>query len=289
MGASESLLSKQQLQQQPIDEITTVSERIEGIDSLLEHVRALKISFLLTLWRPEFKLLLATLGEKGCKYYTKCTTGAGDAFVGAFLWKLVDDQSVLQLFQKWIPAEAVDLVSRLLKYSPNLRFTAMEACAHPFFDELRDPNTCLLDGNPLPPLFNFTPLLSFSISLSCSPQLIQRFLPEHTKHTLGIEDDEEEREYSRLRSKLEVPIQDFDSTHLKCKKKHWNSFNTSFLCDSTDVLKEIEKHGVLTVNDDDKLLTKELRCHKCCSVHPNIPRLKSHITNCKAPLPNSPS
>ncbi|XP_074579123.1 uncharacterized protein LOC141835649 [Curcuma longa] len=43
MGASESLLSKQQLQQ-PIDEITTVSERTESVDPLLERVRALKIT-----------------------------------------------------------------------------------------------------------------------------------------------------------------------------------------------------------------------------------------------------
>ncbi|URE10819.1 ribokinase [Musa troglodytarum] len=64
----------------------------------------------LTLWRPAFKLLVVTLGEKGCKYYTKDfrgsldgyavdtvdTTGAGDAFVGAMLRKIVDDQTVLQ-------------------------------------------------------------------------------------------------------------------------------------------------------------------------------------------------
>ncbi|XP_042425395.1 uncharacterized protein LOC122012812 [Zingiber officinale] len=43
MGASESLLSKQQ-QQQPIDEITTVSERTESVDPLLDRVRALKIA-----------------------------------------------------------------------------------------------------------------------------------------------------------------------------------------------------------------------------------------------------
>ncbi|CAL9179393.1 unnamed protein product [Musa hybrid cultivar] len=68
----------------------------------------------LTLWRPEFKLLLVTLGEKGCKYYTKDfrgsldgfavntvdTTGAGDAFVGAILRKIVDDQTVLQEEEK---------------------------------------------------------------------------------------------------------------------------------------------------------------------------------------------
>lgn len=33
----------------------------------------------------------------------------------------------------------------------------LEACVHPFFDELRDPNTRLPNGRPLPPLFNFKP------------------------------------------------------------------------------------------------------------------------------------
>ncbi|KAG1328293.1 Fructokinase-1 [Cocos nucifera] len=63
------------------------------------------------LWRPTLKLLLVTIGEKGCKYYTKDfrgtvgsfvvkqvdTTGAGDAFVGALLRKIVEDQSALQV------------------------------------------------------------------------------------------------------------------------------------------------------------------------------------------------
>ncbi|RWW82086.1 hypothetical protein BHE74_00009467 [Ensete ventricosum] len=31
----------------------------------------------------------------------------------------------------------------------------LEACAHPFFDELREPNARLPNGRPLPPLFNF--------------------------------------------------------------------------------------------------------------------------------------
>ena len=31
----------------------------------------------------------------------------------------------------------------------------LEACVHPFFDELRDPTTRLPNGRPLPPLFNF--------------------------------------------------------------------------------------------------------------------------------------
>ncbi|KAG4973910.1 hypothetical protein AAZX31_11G124500 [Glycine max] len=64
----------------------------------------------LSLWHPNLKLLLVTLGEHGSRYYTKNfhgsveafhvstvdTTGAGDSFVGALLSKIVDDQSVLE-------------------------------------------------------------------------------------------------------------------------------------------------------------------------------------------------
>ncbi|KQJ94186.1 hypothetical protein BRADI_3g09067v3 [Brachypodium distachyon] len=41
-----------------------------------------------------------------------------------------------KIFHKRMPPEAIDLASRLLQYSPNLRCTALEACTHPFFDEL---------------------------------------------------------------------------------------------------------------------------------------------------------
>ncbi|OWM66928.1 hypothetical protein CDL15_Pgr008097 [Punica granatum] len=64
----------------------------------------------MSLWHPNLKLLLVTLGEKGCRYYTKnfCghveayhvnavdTTGAGDSFVGALLCKIVDDHSLIE-------------------------------------------------------------------------------------------------------------------------------------------------------------------------------------------------
>ncbi|CAL9188401.1 fructokinase-1-like [Musa acuminata AAA Group] len=78
-------------------------EFLTGTDSVEDEVA-------MRLWRPSLKLLLVTLGEKGCKYYTKDfhgsvesfavnqvdTTGAGDAFVGALLGKFVEDQSALQ-------------------------------------------------------------------------------------------------------------------------------------------------------------------------------------------------
>ncbi|CAD5174317.1 fructokinase-1-like [Musa acuminata AAA Group] len=78
-------------------------EFLTGHDSVEDEVIA-------QLWRPSLKLLLVTLGEKGCKYYTKDfhgavasftveqvdTTGAGDAFVGALLRRIVEDPSALQ-------------------------------------------------------------------------------------------------------------------------------------------------------------------------------------------------
>eukprot|EP01105_Mastigella_eilhardi_P025920 TRINITY_DN722_c2_g1_i3.p1 TRINITY_DN722_c2_g1~~TRINITY_DN722_c2_g1_i3.p1 ORF type:complete len:506 (-),score=129.71 TRINITY_DN722_c2_g1_i3:1738-3255(-) len=56
------------------------------------------------------------------------------------------------------PPEAIDLVARVLQYMPVLRPTALEICAHPFFDELRNtPDLLLPSGCASPPLVNFTP------------------------------------------------------------------------------------------------------------------------------------
>ncbi|KAI9154186.1 hypothetical protein LWI28_022347 [Acer negundo] len=85
---------------------------------------------------------------------------------------------------------------------------------------------------------------------------------------------------------LHVISQDFNSKLLK-NKKHWNSFTTAFFRDSVDVIEEISNEGKATLKDDDRLLSMELRCHRCKSAHPNIPRLKSHISNCRAPFPTS--
>eukprot|EP00891_Asterochloris_glomerata_P006344 jgi/Astpho2/6344/Aster-06009 len=62
-----------------------------------------------------------------------------------------------KVFSKRMPPDAVDLVSKLLQYSPVSRTTALGALTHPFFDELRDPSTTLPNGRPLPPLVNWGP------------------------------------------------------------------------------------------------------------------------------------
>ena len=81
--------------------------------------------------------------------------------------------SQYQVFRKASP-EAIDLISRLLEYTPTQRLSAIEAMCHPFFDELRDPNTKLPDSRggqglrDLPRLFDFSRhggFISFRIQL----------------------------------------------------------------------------------------------------------------------------
>lgn len=60
-------------------------------------------------------------------------------------------------------SNAIELISRLLEYTPTERLSAIDAMVHPFFDELRDPSTRLPDSRhtngpvkDLPVLFDFT-------------------------------------------------------------------------------------------------------------------------------------
>ncbi|XP_059622294.1 protein kinase shaggy-like isoform X1 [Phlebotomus argentipes] len=61
-----------------------------------------------------------------------------------------------KVFRARTPPEAIGLVSRLLEYTPSARITPLQACAHPFFNDLRECSQRLPNGNELPPLFNFT-------------------------------------------------------------------------------------------------------------------------------------
>ncbi|KAH9611230.1 hypothetical protein KSS87_018046 [Heliosperma pusillum] len=98
----------------------------DGIKSIWDQADIIKVSddevqfltekdptkedVVMTLWHDGLKLLLVTDGDKGCRYFTKSfkgsvkgyavktidTTGAGDAFVGSFLYSLAKDPSILQ-------------------------------------------------------------------------------------------------------------------------------------------------------------------------------------------------
>ncbi|SPP81143.1 putative glycogen synthase kinase-3 homolog [Drosophila guanche] len=102
-----------------------------------------------------------------------------------------------KVFRIRTPAEAIDLVSKLLIYTPNARSSPMMAITHPFFDELRqDPYQLLPNGRSLPPLFNFTDY-ERSIEPSLNPLLQPRSdespapvrdnIPYRGRHTAGQE------------------------------------------------------------------------------------------------------
>uniref|UniRef100_A0A0K8TM77 Protein kinase shaggy-like isoform x6 n=1 Tax=Tabanus bromius TaxID=304241 RepID=A0A0K8TM77_TABBR len=85
-----------------------------------------------------------------------------------------------KVFRTRTPGEAINLVSRLLEYTPSARITPLQACAHPFFNELREGNQSLPNGRDLPPLFNFT-----EHELSIQPSLIQKLLPRNQQQQVN--------------------------------------------------------------------------------------------------------
>lgn len=91
-----------------------------------------------------------------------------------------------KVFRPRTPPEAIELVSRLLEYTPSSRITPLEACAHTFFDELRDPVTRLPNGRELPPLFNFT-----EHELGIQSHLNQVLIPPHAVGVAGAATQQE--------------------------------------------------------------------------------------------------
>jgi glycogen synthase kinase 3 beta len=79
-----------------------------------------------------------------------------------------------KVFRARTSPEAIDLVSRLLEYTPSARITPLQACAHTFFDELREPGLKLPSGKELPVLFNFTEHES-----KICPSLNSQLIPGH--------------------------------------------------------------------------------------------------------------
>ena len=91
-----------------------------------------------------------------------------------------------RVFRRGTPAEALDIITKVLDYTPTTRLSAFDAMCHPFFDELRDPSTVLPDNrNPespprlLPQLFNFT-----ANELSIDPTRNHLLVPQHARAEL---------------------------------------------------------------------------------------------------------
>lgn len=86
-------------------------------------------------------------------------------------------------------ANAIDLIAKLLEYTPTERLGAIDAMVHPFFDELRDPGTKLPDSRhqtgqlkELPALFDFT-----RHELSIAPHLNHKLVPPHLRPGLAAD------------------------------------------------------------------------------------------------------
>ncbi|OBT51393.1 CMGC/GSK protein kinase [Pseudogymnoascus sp. 24MN13] len=84
-------------------------------------------------------------------------------------------------------ANAIDLISRLLEYTPTERLSSVDAMVHPFFDELRDPTTRLPDSrHPNGPIKEMPVLFDFSRhELSIAPHLNHRLVPAHVRSVLA--------------------------------------------------------------------------------------------------------
>merc|ERR1719171_1519935 len=78
------------------------------------------------------------------------------------------------VFSKNVGQDAISLLAAFLQYDPEQRVRPLEACAHHFFDELRDERKRCPDGQPLPTdLYNLTS----RESRNCPQNLRDRLIP----------------------------------------------------------------------------------------------------------------
>ncbi len=85
-----------------------------------------------------------------------------------------------KVFRSKTPDDAMDFIASTLAYAPESRVKPLEGCTHPFFDELRNPNTKLPTGKDLPPMFDFT-----QHELNSSPEVLEKLIPDHLKNQMG--------------------------------------------------------------------------------------------------------
>lgn len=78
-----------------------------------------------------------------------------------------------KVFRPRTPADAIEMVSKLLEYTPSARLTAIESMVHPFFDELRQEGTRMPNGREFPRLFDFT-----KEEMSINPELNRQLVPD---------------------------------------------------------------------------------------------------------------
>lgn len=78
---------------------------------------------------------------------------------------------------KIVNDEFIDFLSKLLAYEPNIRLKPLKSLLHPFFDELRDYNTKLPNGDALPKdLFFFS-----EEETNSDPKTVEKLIPSWIK------------------------------------------------------------------------------------------------------------
>ena len=82
----------------------------------------------------------------------------------------------VKVFRGKAPPDAIDLVSRLLRYDPKSRIDPLEALSHPFFHELRTEGLKLPNGKEMPDIFGFTKL---ETEIMEKRGLIKKIVPPH--------------------------------------------------------------------------------------------------------------
>eukprot|EP01013_Petalomonas_cantuscygni_P013883 TRINITY_DN2858_c0_g1_i1.p1 TRINITY_DN2858_c0_g1~~TRINITY_DN2858_c0_g1_i1.p1 ORF type:complete len:363 (+),score=72.26 TRINITY_DN2858_c0_g1_i1:255-1343(+) len=82
-----------------------------------------------------------------------------------------------RLLRSSTPPAALDLLSKILTYTPSRRLRPLDICAHPFFDDLRNPNARMPDGTALPELFDFSP----EETAQMTPELRAKLYPPHVR------------------------------------------------------------------------------------------------------------
>ena len=81
-----------------------------------------------------------------------------------------------KVFRNKQPANAIDLVSRMLRYEPNTRIDPLDALHHSFFDELRQEGVKLPNGKDMPALWDFT---AEEVRTMQKRGILERIVPAH--------------------------------------------------------------------------------------------------------------
>ncbi|KAJ6226108.1 protein kinase shaggy-related [Anaeramoeba flamelloides] len=97
-----------------------------------------------------------------------------------------EKKNIQQYIGNNVPKLAIDLLSKFLVFNPKKRIHPLLALTHPFFDELRDPQTILPNNRKLPKLFDFDILELKTIHRDMRKKLIPSHLGRKKKKNLTL-------------------------------------------------------------------------------------------------------